>query len=54
MHVPTDDEDDDLFSRISSSKNGRKYHAGASVSDAEIDYRRVRSLREGRGRVGFA
>ncbi|KAJ4836900.1 hypothetical protein Tsubulata_037370 [Turnera subulata] len=41
--------DDNIFSRIGSSKISRKYHLGLSSSDAEIDYRRGRSLREGRG-----
>uniref|UniRef100_A0A6N2KBP0 Hydroxyproline-rich glycoprotein family protein n=1 Tax=Salix viminalis TaxID=40686 RepID=A0A6N2KBP0_SALVM len=41
--------DDDIFSKMSSSKISRKYHLGLSSSDAEIDYRRGRSLREGKG-----
>ncbi|EXB56234.1 hypothetical protein L484_024771 [Morus notabilis] len=41
------DEDDDVFSKMgSSSKMGRKHQVGLSSSDAEIDYRRGRSLRE--------
>lgn len=48
-HVLTDDED--IFARIHLPKNGRKYELGSSVSDAEIDYRRGRSLRE--GKVGY-
>ncbi|KAK9135513.1 hypothetical protein Syun_014843 [Stephania yunnanensis] len=42
-------DDDDIFSRIGNSKVGKKYRIGLSSSDAEIDYRRGRSLREGRG-----
>lgn len=49
IHVLTDDED--VFSRIHLPKNGRKYELGSSMSDAEIDYGRIRSLRE--GKVGF-
>lgn len=54
---PSDDgnhilSEDDIFSKMGSSKHGRKYHFGLSSSDAEIDYRRGRSLREGKG--GFA
>ncbi|KAJ0085835.1 hypothetical protein Patl1_09561 [Pistacia atlantica] len=47
-HILTDEED--IFSKMgSSSRISRKYHLGMSSSDAEIDYRRGRSLREGRG-----
>ncbi|KAJ8772643.1 hypothetical protein K2173_027820 [Erythroxylum novogranatense] len=45
-HVVTDE---DIFPKVSSSKISRKYHLGLSSSDAEIDYRRGRSLREGKG-----
>ncbi|XP_023524439.1 uncharacterized protein At1g76660 [Cucurbita pepo subsp. pepo] len=38
-------ETEDLFSRIGSSKNSRKYNHALSCSDAEVDYRRGRSLR---------
>ncbi|KAF5739262.1 hypothetical protein HS088_TW12G00464 [Tripterygium wilfordii] len=41
--------EEDLFSNMSATKLSRKYHLGLSSSDAEIDYRRVRSLREGKG-----
>ncbi|CAK7345936.1 unnamed protein product [Dovyalis caffra] len=41
--------DEDIFSKMASSKISRKYHLGLSSSDAEIDYRRGRSLREGKG-----
>lgn len=37
---------DNIFSWKGSSRGSRKYHQGLSSSDAEIDYRRVRSLRE--------
>ncbi|XP_044510223.1 uncharacterized protein At1g76660-like [Mangifera indica] len=47
-HILTEEED--IFSKMgSSSRISRKYHLGMSSSDAEIDYRRGRSLREGRG-----
>lgn len=45
--VLTDEED--IFSKMRTSRNSRKYHQGLSCSDAEIDYRRGRSLREGKG-----
>lgn len=45
--VPTDEED--IFSKMRTSRNSRKYHQGLSCSDAEIDYRRGRSLRESKG-----
>ncbi|XVF74023.1 hypothetical protein PTKIN_Ptkin13bG0028600 [Pterospermum kingtungense] len=45
-HILTDEED--VLLKKSSSRS-RKYHLGLSSSDAEIDYRRGRSLREGRG-----
>lgn len=48
--ILTDEED--VFSKMELSKSSRKYQLGLSSSDAEIDYRRGRSLREGRG--GFA
>lgn len=46
-HIMSDE--DDIFSRMGTSKISRKYHQGLSSSDAEIDYRRGRSLREGKG-----
>ncbi|XP_058220443.1 uncharacterized protein At1g76660 isoform X2 [Rhododendron vialii] len=46
-HILSDD--DDIFSRMGTSKISRKYHQGLSSSDAEIDYRRGRSLRDGKG-----
>lgn len=45
-HILTDEEE--IFPK-GASKIGRKYHLGLSSSDAEIDYRRGRSLREGKG-----
>lgn len=45
--ILTDEED--VFSKMELSKSSRKYQLGLSSSDAEIDYRRGRSLREGRG-----
>lgn len=46
-------DEDDIFSRMGTSKNSRKYHPGLSSSDAEIDYRRGRSLREGKRDLGW-
>lgn len=42
-------DEEDIFSKMELSKSNRKYHLGLSCSDAEVDYRRGRSLREGRG-----
>ncbi|KAL8487033.1 hypothetical protein ACS0TY_023185 [Phlomoides rotata] len=42
------DDDEDIFSRMGASRIGRKYQFGSSNSDAEIEYRRGSSLREGR------
>ncbi|XP_047975253.1 uncharacterized protein At1g76660-like [Salvia hispanica] len=39
-----------IFSKMGASGVGRKYKFGASNSDAEIEYKRVSSLREGRYR----
>ncbi|KAG8654432.1 hypothetical protein MANES_05G113447v8 [Manihot esculenta] len=46
-------EDDDIFSKMKWSKNSRRYDLGSSCSDAEIDYRRGRSLREGKGDLAW-
>ncbi|CAI9778002.1 unnamed protein product [Fraxinus pennsylvanica] len=45
-HILSDD--DCVFSKSGSTRNGRKYNFCTSNSDAEIEYRRGRSLREGR------
>ncbi|KAK6277557.1 PREDICTED: uncharacterized protein At1g76660 [Theobroma cacao] len=45
-HTLTDEEG--IYLKKCSSRS-RKYHLGLSSSDAEIDYRRGRSLREGKG-----
>ncbi|XAR64310.1 hypothetical protein NMG60_11024595 [Bertholletia excelsa] len=50
-HIVT--EEDAIFSRMGSLKGSRRYHLGLSSSDAEIDYRRGRSLREGRGEFAW-
>ncbi|OWM85968.1 uncharacterized protein At1g76660-like [Punica granatum] len=50
IHVQTEDEEEDVFSKMKSSRNSRRYHLESSMSDAEIEYRRGRSLREGKGR----
>ncbi|CAA0810860.1 Uncharacterized protein SHERM_12305 [Striga hermonthica] len=41
------DDDEDIFSKMGAPKVGRNSHFGSSNSDAEIEYRRGRSLREG-------
>ncbi|KAL3504272.1 hypothetical protein ACH5RR_034113 [Cinchona calisaya] len=46
-HIPSDDED--IFSKMGASRISRKQHLGLSSSDAEIEYRRGRSLRQGKG-----
>lgn len=45
-HILSDDED--IYSKMGAPRNGRKYQFGSSNSDAEIEYRRGRSLREER------
>ncbi|CAH9145301.1 unnamed protein product [Cuscuta epithymum] len=42
-------DDEDIFSNIGNSRHCRKYPRGSSTSDAEVEYRRGRSLREGKG-----
>ncbi|KNA09688.1 hypothetical protein SOVF_151290 [Spinacia oleracea] len=42
-------DDEDIFSNLGKSKKSRKLNMGLSCSDAEIEYRRGRSLRECRG-----
>lgn len=42
-------DDEDIFSKMGKSKKSRKLNMGLSCSDAEIEYRRGRSLRECRG-----
>ncbi|KAF3446964.1 hypothetical protein FNV43_RR12144 [Rhamnella rubrinervis] len=42
-------DEDDVFTKMGSSKMSRKYQLGLSCSDAEIDYRRGRSLKEAKG-----
>ncbi|KAH6834709.1 hydroxyproline-rich glycoprotein family protein [Perilla frutescens var. hirtella] len=39
-----------IFSKMGASRNGRKYQFGSSNSDAEIEFRRGSSMREGRYR----
>lgn len=49
LSIPINHTDDEnLLWRMRSSRSCRKYHSGLSSSDAEIEYRRGRSLREGR------
>ncbi|KAL3830498.1 hypothetical protein ACJIZ3_019300 [Penstemon smallii] len=45
-HTLSDEED--IYSKMGASRIGRKYQFGSSNSDAEIEYRRGRSLRERR------
>lgn len=47
--IRTVTNDEDIFSKMGSSKSSRKYQMGQSCSDAEVDYRRGRSLREDKG-----
>ncbi|XP_050214870.1 uncharacterized protein At1g76660 [Mercurialis annua] len=46
-------DNDDIFSKMTSAKMSRKYQMGSSCSDAEIDYRRGRSLRESKGEIAW-
>ncbi|KAA8528834.1 hypothetical protein F0562_036189 [Nyssa sinensis] len=47
-------DEEDLFSKMGASKLSRKHHLGlSSCSDAEVDYRRGRSLKEGRGEFAW-
>lgn len=41
------DDDEDVFSKMGASRINRKYQFGSSNSDAEVEYRRGSSLREG-------
>ena len=41
-------DEEALLSRVGSVKGSRSYPTGFSSSDAEVEYRRGRSLREGR------
>ncbi|XP_043709410.1 uncharacterized protein At1g76660-like isoform X2 [Telopea speciosissima] len=49
-HAFTDGED---ISKMGDSKISKRYRVGLSSSDAEIDYRRARSTREGKGNFAF-
>ncbi|XP_015880014.1 uncharacterized protein At1g76660 [Ziziphus jujuba] len=42
-------DEDDIFSKVGSSRMSKKYQLGLSCSDAEIDYRSGRSVKEGKG-----
>lgn len=46
-------DEEDIFSDSGKFRNNRKYHTGLSCSDAEIEYRRGRSLREYRGDLSW-
>ncbi|KAL5713690.1 hypothetical protein ACHQM5_015743 [Ranunculus cassubicifolius] len=43
------DGEEDIFSKMGNGKINKRYQFGLSTSDCEIDYRRVRSLRERKG-----
>ncbi|KAL3655166.1 hypothetical protein CASFOL_000952 [Castilleja foliolosa] len=49
MQIPSDD-DEDLFSKMEAPRISKKSNFSSSSSDAEIEYRRGRSLREERNR----
>lgn len=42
-------DEHDIFSKMGSSRMSKKYQLGLSCSDAEIDYRSCRSVKEGKG-----
>lgn len=42
-------DNEDIFSKMGASRISRKCHLGLSISDAEVEYRRGRSLRQGKG-----
>lgn len=46
-HILSDNED--IFTKMGASRISRKHHLGLSSSDAEVEYRRARSLRQGKG-----
>ncbi|KAF9606809.1 hypothetical protein IFM89_029266 [Coptis chinensis] len=46
-------DEDDIFSKMGSSRINKRYQLGLSSSDAEIDYRRGRSLRERKGDLSW-
>lgn len=46
-------EDEDIFSKMGNSRLCRKYPHGSSSSDAEIEYRRGKCLREGKSFAGW-
>ncbi|XP_059285482.1 uncharacterized protein At1g76660 [Lycium ferocissimum] len=50
-HAMSDDEG--IFSKMPTLRLSRKYDHGLSSSDAEIDYRRGRSLREAKGNIAW-
>ncbi|MCE2056181.1 hypothetical protein HAX54_044188 [Datura stramonium] len=50
-HAMSDDEG--IFSKMGTLRLSRKYDHGLSSSDAEIDYRRGRSLREAKGNIAW-
>lgn len=50
-HAMSDDEG--IFSKLGTLRVSRKHDHGLSTSDAEIDYRRGRSLREAKGNIAW-
>ncbi|XP_031102940.1 uncharacterized protein At1g76660-like isoform X2 [Ipomoea triloba] len=49
LDCPGVSDDEDIFSKMGNSRVRRNYHLGLSSSDAEVEYRRGRSWREGKG-----
>ncbi|KAL5557627.1 hypothetical protein UlMin_033838 [Ulmus minor] len=46
-------DEEDIFAKMQLSKTNRKHQLGQSSSDAEVDYRRGRSLREKKGDLSW-
>ncbi|KAE9617281.1 hypothetical protein Lal_00034473 [Lupinus albus] len=46
LSTPNLTDEEDVFSKMGSSRSCKKYKTGLSCSDAEVEYRRGRSLRE--------
>ncbi|XP_019413772.1 PREDICTED: uncharacterized protein At1g76660-like [Lupinus angustifolius] len=51
LSTPTLTDEEDIFSKMGPSRSCKKYKTGLSCSDAEVEYRRGRSLRERKGNV---
>lgn len=46
-------DDEGIFSKLGTLRLSRKHDYGLASSDAEIDYRRGRSLREAKGNIAW-